>query len=221
MNTRTMIPAELALGAGIILDAAGVALITKSNFGITAISALPYTLSQVFPTLTYGTWYYIFQISLMAILCLITKRFKKDYIIAFIVGFLFSFALDIISFLIEPWPELLLLRGGYFIAGTLLLMVGVGFLINSGLPIMPQDLFTRDLSTFKDIPYKRFKTAFDLSCVIVSLSISLLLTGHIYGIGICTLLSACINGYGISWFQQRQKRVWDFPIRWKAVFCTK
>ena len=214
MKEKKIILSEAALAAGILLDAAGVALITKSNFGITAVSALPYTLSQTFPVLTYGTWYYIFQISLMLLLILLTRKFKKDYIIAFVVGFLFSFALDLATFLFKFWPESLPFQMVYFVSGTLLLMIGVAFLINSRLPIMPQDLFTRDFSSFIGISFKKVKTAFDISCVVISCVIALLAVRHLIGIGVGTLLSACINGYGISFFQDEQKTRWAFETKW-------
>lgn len=214
MKDKRTILSEAALAVGILLDAAGVALITKSDLGITAVSALPYTLSQAFPVFTYGTWYYIFQISLMLLLILRTRKFKKDYIIAFVVGFLFSFALDAATFLFGFWAESLSFKMVYFIAGTLLLMIGVAFLINSGLPIMPQDLFTRDFSSFIGIPFKKVKTTFDISCVVISCIIALLAIRHLIGIGLGTLLSACINGYGISFFRDWQKTRWTFKTKW-------
>lgn len=214
MEEKKIILSESALTAGIVLDAAGVALITKSNFGITAVSALPYTLSQSFPVLTYGTWYYCFQVSLMLLLVLLTRKFKKDYIIAFVVGFLFSFVLDIAAFLFGFWPDTLPFQIIYFVSGTLLLMIGVAFLMNSGLPIMPQDLFTKDFSSFIGIPFKRVKTLFDVSCVAISCLIALLAARHLIGIGAGTLLSACINGYGISFFRDHQKTRWTFEKKW-------
>ena len=62
MKEKRIMLSEFALAIGIVMDAVAVALITKSNLGITAVSALPYTLDQSFPVLSYGTWYYIFQI---------------------------------------------------------------------------------------------------------------------------------------------------------------
>lgn len=213
MEEKKIMLSEIALAIGIVTDAAAVALITKSNLGITAVSALPYTLDQAFPFLSYGTWYYIFQTTLMLILVFLTKKLKKDYFIAFITGFLFSFILDAATYLFHSFPETLPFRILYFIVGTLLLMIGVGFLMNSRLPIMPQDLFTRDFSTFFQIPYKKVKTFFDIGCVVISCVIALLAIGHIVGIGAGTLLSACINGYGISYFQKVQAKRWSFQSR--------
>lgn len=213
MKEKRIMLSEFALAIGIVMDAVAVALITKSNLGITAVSALPYTLDQSFPVLSYGTWYYIFQTTLMLILVFLTRKLKKDYFIAFVTGFLFSFVLDATTYLFRSFPEALPFRILYFITGTLLLMIGVGFLLNSGLPIMPQDLFTRDFSAFFKIPYKKVKTVFDISCVVISCIIAFLAVGRIVGIGAGTLLSACINGYGISYFQKLQAEHRDFKAR--------
>ena len=44
----------LVLIIGIFLDATGVALLARSDFGISAVSSVAYTLSRLFPTLTFG-----------------------------------------------------------------------------------------------------------------------------------------------------------------------
>lgn len=199
-----------ALTIGILLDAAGVALITKSHLGVTSVSALPYILNETIPRLSYGTWYYGFQISLMVLLLLAKRHFKKDYLISFLTGFCFSFALDIMTFLFQSFPLILPCRVLYFAAGSLLLMSGVAFLISSGLPIMPQDLFTKEFSAIARIPYRKFKTGFDIGCVVVAVVFSLFFTGKILGIGIGTLVGACVNGYGIAYFKKQISKRWNF-----------
>lgn len=199
-----------ALTIGILLDAAGVTLITKSHLGVTSVSALPYILNETIPRLSYGTWYYGFQISLMVLLLLATRRFKKDYLISFLTGFCFSLALDVMTFFFQDLPLMLSCRILYFAAGSLLLMSGVAFLISSGLPIMPQDLFTKEFSAFTQIPYRKFKTGFDIGCVVVALIFSILFIGKILGIGIGTLVGACVNGYGIAYFKNQISKRWNF-----------
>lgn len=210
MKRKKSMSGITALAAGIVLDAVGVALITKSALGVTSVSALPYILNQIFPSLSYGTWYYGFQISLMLLLLLTVKKFKRDYLISFFTGFCFSFILDLMTFLFQRLPLILPCRILYFFTGSLLLMCGVAFLLNSGLPIMPQDLFTREFSSFVGIPYRRFKTGFDISCVAATLLFSLFFTGKILGIGAGTLAGACLNGYGIAYFKNLLDRRWEF-----------
>lgn len=53
----------------------------------------------------------------------------------------------------------------------------------SNLPIMPQDLFTREISAHFSLPFKVVKTVFDLSCVSLSLAVAFLALGRIVGVG--------------------------------------
>lgn len=192
-----------ALFIGILLDAAGVALITQSHLGVSAVSVLPYILSIVFPFGSYGTWYYIFQIILMLLLLLSTRVFKKEYVLSFITGFCFSFVLDIATACFQPLPSAIFFRIIYFMTGSLLLMIGVAFLLSSHLPIMPQDLFTKEFSSFLKIPYQKCKTSFDIICVTAAVLISLLFHGTVLGVGIGTIIGAGVNGIGIAYFSQK------------------
>ena len=52
---------ELALAIAVIINTLGVVLMLKSGAGISAISSVPYAFNVVFPSLSLGTWTYIFQ----------------------------------------------------------------------------------------------------------------------------------------------------------------
>ena len=45
---KIRIPGELALFTAVIINSLGIALMTKSNFGISSISSVPYVFSQAF-----------------------------------------------------------------------------------------------------------------------------------------------------------------------------
>ena len=51
--------------AGIYCISLGVALLTKSNLGTSAISVIPYTLSIPLAQLSYGTWVALFNAALV------------------------------------------------------------------------------------------------------------------------------------------------------------
>lgn len=188
----------LCLIFGVFLDAFAVALVTKSDFGISAVSSVAYTLSKVFPVFTFGVWSYLFQFVLFIIMCILVKKCSIPYLCSFFVGVISGYTLDFCRFLIRPLPDGLGIRIVYFIFGTLILIVGVALLMISRLPIMPQDLFTREIAEYFEIPYKKVKTTFDVSCVALSAVIAVTMTGGVIGIGVGTVINALIIGKGVD-----------------------
>lgn len=183
---------------GIGLDAMGVAIITKSDLGISAVSSVAYALSNVLPVFTFGIWSYLYQFALFVIMCVLVKKCDWEYLSSFLIGIVFGYALDLCRFLIHPLPETLLLRIIYFVGGTGLLILGVAFLIISELPIMPQDLFPRELAKYFNIPYRYVKTTFDVVSVIVSFALGIIVKHQIIGLGIGTVISALIVGKSVD-----------------------
>ena len=148
---------------GVVIDAMAVALLTKSDLGISAVSSTAYTLSCVFPLFTFGVWSYLFQFGLFVLMCFLVKKCTLGYLCSFLVGVVFGYTLDFCRFCIHPLPDTLFPRLVYFVLGTALLILGVSLLMISRMPIMPQDLFTRELSEHFAIPFRKVKTVFDIS----------------------------------------------------------
>ncbi|MBS6956159.1 MAG: hypothetical protein KH230_23355 [Enterocloster asparagiformis] len=193
----------LALSLGIFFDALGVALVTKSDFGISAVSSVAYVLSRVFPAMTFGMWSYTYQFFLFVLMCGLVRRCSAGYAISFLVGIVFGYTLDFCRFFVNCLPLGALLRILYFVLGTAVLIAGVAFLMISNMPIMPQDLFTRELSAHFSLPFKRVKTMFDLFCVAFSLAVSVCALGRAAGLGAGTLVSALITGRCVDWIKER------------------
>ncbi|MFV0363325.1 MAG: DUF6198 family protein [Suipraeoptans sp.] len=217
MNDKKYFPSELSLFVGVVLGGTGVALITLGQFGTTAVAAIPHTLYSIFPNVSFGTWYYGFQVFLMMLLTIIVKGFKKDFILSFATGILFSFVVDFVELATKNFPESFGYKVLYFTVGSLILMVGVAFATNSKLPTTAQDLFTREISDHFKWNYRNVKTIFDIVCVIVSIALALLVAGRLTSVGVGTIINAVINGIGINIFRQILWKKWNFnPIVFKS-----
>ena len=70
------------------------------------------------------------------------------------------------------------------------------------LPIIPTDIFPRDLSGIVKKNYKVIKTAFDLSCLTTTVILSLAILHGFYGIGIGTVFCAFLTGKTVSVIQK-------------------
>lgn len=93
--------------------------------GISAISSVPYTFSEVFPKLTLGTWIYIFQGLLVITLMVLKKRFVPSYLFSFVAGFMFGKLMDVNELWITKLPMSIPLRIVYFVVSYIILCFGI------------------------------------------------------------------------------------------------
>ena len=166
----------------------------QSGSGISAISSVPYAFSLVLPKLSLGTWTYIFQGLLVVSLMILQKRFVPQYLFSFVVGFAFSEMLDVHKLWISGLPMGLGWQLLYFVVSYLLLCFGIALANRCQLPIIPTDLFPRDLSNIIGAKYSRVKISFDVICLAVTGLMTGLFLGHLDGLGIGTVLAAFTMG---------------------------
>ena len=169
-----------------------------SGAGISAISSVPYAFSEVLPKLSLGTWTYIFQGILVLTLMIMRKRFVPEYLFSFVVGFVFSELLDFYEMWIKILPYTLIMRVIYFIISYIVICIGIALSNRCGLPIIPTDLYPRELLDITNVKYSRIKIGFDLACLAVTGGLTFLCLGHIKGLGIGTILAAFTMGKGIA-----------------------
>lgn len=194
-----VIRGELALLVVILINSLGVVLMLHSGSGISAISSVPYAFTDVFPKFSLGTWTYIFQGLLVLSLMLMRKKFVPPYLFSFVVGFAFSEMLDIHKGWVDALPTSMTERVLYFVISYLLLCIGIALSNRCGLPIIPTDLFPRELSEITSIKYSRIKVSFDVICLTVTALMTGLILGHLDGLGIGTILAAFTMGKVIGW----------------------
>lgn len=190
----TFIPGELALIVAVAINSFGVVLMIYSGSGISAISSVPYAFSEVLPFFTLGTWTYLFQAALVFSLMVMRRRFVLSYLFSFVVGFVFSELLDVHELWINLLPYTLGWRVVYFVVSYLLISLGIALSNRCGLPIVPTDLFPRELSQITGIGYPKIKISFDAICLIITAVMTFFCLGYVLGLGIGTVLAALTMG---------------------------
>jgi len=197
-NKRIVLRGEAALLAAIIINSIGVLLMLQSGSGISAISSVPYAFSEVFPNLSLGTWTYIFQGLLVITLMVLKKRFVPSYLFSFVAGFLFGEMMDINELWITKLPLSIPLRIFYFVLSYVIICFGIALSNRCKLPIIPTDLFPRDLAEIIGKPYSRVKITFDVTCLVVTACLTYFALGKILGLGIGTVVAAFTMGKGVA-----------------------
>ncbi len=196
----TVIPGEAALGIALVINTMGVMLMLYSGSGISAISSVPYAFSVVFPVFTLGTWTYLFQGVLVLSLMVMRRSFVPSYMFSFVTGFIFGKLLDLHSLWIYTLPDSLPWRISYFVISYILICIGIALCNRCGLPIIPTDLFPRELTDITSLDYSKIKIGFDVTCIAVTAAMTQIALGHISGLGIGTVLAAFTMGKVIGIF---------------------
>ena len=206
-----VIRGELALLVVIMINSLGVVLMLHSGSGISAISSVPYAFTDVFPEISLGTWTYIFQGLLVLSLMIMRKRFVPPYLFSFVVGFAFSEMLDVHKVWIDALPTTMAERIMYFVVSYILLCIGIALSNRCGLPIIPTDLFPRELSDITSVRYSKIKVSFDVICLSVTALMTGIILGYIDGLGVGTILAAFTMGKVIGligeWMDQHVRFV--------------
>ena len=198
-ENKTQVRGELTLIPLIFVNSFAVVLMLYSGSGISAISSVPYGFNQVIPMVSLGTWTYIFQGLLVALLFMLKKRIYFPYLLSFVVGFFFGIAVDLHQAWIEILPQGLAWRILYFCLSYLLICLGIALANRCKMPIVPTDLFPREFAQITGMPYSRVKIIFDVSCLAVTVFMTSTFLGHIKGLGIGTVLAAFTMGKVIGW----------------------
>ncbi len=198
VDGRIVFPCELSLLAGIVLVAFAVCLFVRSGYGVTVLASIPLMLSYTFPVMDFGTWNIIYQFVLVCMAVAITRRPNMGYAISMVEAVLFGFFLNAMKALLADIPISFELSLVYLFVAHVMLFFGVAFFMRSYIPLLPCDVFIRDVVITYRIKYRMFKTLFDVTCMLTSVAIGLLVFGRVVDIGIGTVISACITGYFVA-----------------------
>lgn len=199
------IPATLFL-------ALGAALMSKANFGLSAVIAPAYILSQIFHV-SFGTAEYCLQGVLVLAVCLLVRRFRWTYLLSFVSAFLYGLVLDGFIWLLSLTGEWgVVLRLCMMVLGLFLSSFGVSLFFKTYLAPGAYELFVKEVSRHYRLNMSRFKVIYDLvSCAVaVVLSLAVFHSLFEHGIGLGTVLVALINGIVIGLFSKLLDRCFNF-----------
>ena len=203
------IPAELLYILSILLLALSVAMITCTDFGISMIVAPAYILSQKIGV-TFGQSEYIVQGVLFVVFCIAMRRVKLVYFSSFLTGLFYGAVLDLWRVLIPHFNPAVTVSGAlplplkivYFVCGMTLTSLSIAMIFRVYLYPQVYDFFVKGLSERYHLNRTRFKQGFDVSCLLVSCVMTLLLFRKFIGVGFGTLIMTACNGFLIGFFDK-------------------
>ena len=192
--TKKQLPGELLLALAMLLNSLAVTLMIKADFGISAISSVPYVFSHAFPVFSWGTWNAVVQCAWLLVTMMAVGKFKPGYLFSFVLAFVFGYLLDMWAGVLGHLSLGFAWRLVYFTAGLLIMSFGASCFFLCGTPALPFDTVPRAFVIEKGLSVRKARTGFDLINLALSLAVSLVFVGRIIGIGIGTFVSALLMG---------------------------
>lgn len=190
--------------AGVLLNAFGVALITKAALGTSPISSLPYVLSLRFPV-TLGQFTFLMNmLFILAQVLLLRKDFRPVQLLQVAVNVVFSLFIDVSMGLLS-WMEvgvlpmrLLALAVGYAVLGF-----GISVEVAPRVLMVPGEGIVQAIAVVTGRQFGNVKTAFDATLVSTALLLSLLFFHQLQGLEIGTIFSALAVGRFVNLYNRR------------------
>ena len=205
---------ELMLFLAVVVNSMGVVFILHSGSGISPISSVPYSLNLIIPDISLGTRTYIFHLLLMIVLAICRRKFKLNYLLSFLVGFIYGICMDIHTLWVYNLPLNFILRILYFIIGYIVFSFGIATSNRCQMPIIPTDLFPKELTEITKCSYSKIKISFDVFCLFFTVFLTLLFTGKVQGIGLGTIFTAFTTGIAV----EKVGSLIDKRLRFVSIF---
>jgi uncharacterized membrane protein YczE len=215
---------ELMYVFGIIGIALGTVFMEQANFGMSMVVAPAYIfylkLSEVWEFFTFGMAEYLLQAMLIIIMCLVLRRFKLCYLMAFVTAVLYGIVLDAFMTAAAQLGELgLPMRMVFYVLGLVTCALGVACMFKTYLMPEAYELLVKELAEKTGKDAGLVKTVYDCtSCAVaVALSFAFFGFGTFKGVHVGTIVCALINGRIISaisaWMDRRFEFVDSLPLR--------
>ena len=202
MKKKITFFSEFAYVFAILILSFSVAMVSAADLGMSMIVAPAYILSQKVNFLTFGQSEYVIQALLFIIFCILMKKVKLIYFTSFLNCIIYGAVLDMWRVIIPMFnPEIttpgsmsMPIRIAFFVVGALITAFSIALFFRVYLYPQVYDFFVKGITEHFKINQTKFKTAFDLSCLAVSVIMTLVFFKAFVGIGIGTIILAVVNG---------------------------
>lgn len=166
-----------------------------AGWGTPLGTSLFYVLNQWIPALSIGQWNWVMQAIWLVLLVAIVWQMHLRYLVSLVSGIVYGLALDVMRLVFSPIVlHTLTERIIYFSVGFLLLGVGLQIILRCGIPTVVYDLIVKEVYETRHIKIGVVKTVLDVSTLVLTGGIGLLIFGRLVGLGIGTVIIAFFTG---------------------------
>ena len=182
---------------GLFIASMGVALSAKAGLGTSPVASVPYSVSLVNHTLTFGWWLNMWSVLQIAVqIALLRKKCKPVEIIiqtvlAFVYGYLTDFSCKLISGL---QANSYIMQFALMILSCFVLGFGIWIQFKGGVAMLPGEAMNRAISEVTGKKYENIKIFFDVLYIIVAAAICFIFIGKLEGVREGSIIAAVLIG---------------------------
>lgn len=184
---------------GMAILGLGLSLSTKFDLGTSAITALPFSISEIY-NISFGNItliYYLLYIIAQVVIHIVTKKYKMIFIdiIQVIVSIIFTRYLDIVKNIIPSFADLnIFVRIIIYLVPVVLVGIGALLTIKTNYPQNPPDGFIKTMAEVTKKDAGLIKNIVDIAVVIITCIFSYIVCHKIIGVGIGTVIAMLLVG---------------------------
>ena len=209
----------LLLIAGVFFVGLGVAIARRSNLGISPVSSVANVLSLKFDVFSMGTWLMLWNcLIILAEMAILRRNFKPIQLLQFPISLLLGVFTDVGVWMVSVIPaDGYILRLLLVLISVPVLALGITLMLISNTVMNVGEAFVDVVSKALHKNFGNIKVVFDISCVTLSVLLSLLLFDlTVVGTREGTFIAAFGTGFVVKWMTKRLKA----PIEsWIANDC--
>ena len=182
---------------GLFIASMGVALSAKAGLGTSPVASVPYSVSLVNHTLTFGWWLNMWSVWQIAVqIALLRKKCKPVEIIiqtvlAFVYGYLTDFSCKLISGL---QANTYIMQFALMLLSCFVLGFGIWIQFKGGVAMLPGEAMNRAISEVTGKKYENIKIFFDMLYIVVAAVICFIFIGKLKGVREGSIIAAVLIG---------------------------
>lgn len=181
---------------GLFIMTIGITVSVKSNLGVSPVSSIPYTMTCVWgiemgkATILYHTVLVLIQIIILR------KNFNPSSLLQIAVGIIFGYFTTFCNYWVSylPTPHNLAIRIIMMLISTVLIAFGIFLYLPANLIPLAGEGAMKAVSDITHIEFSKIKITFDVSMVIISTIVCLIMIHGFGSVGIGTITAALLVG---------------------------
>lgn len=192
----------------LFFSALGVAFTKHGELGVSPISSVANVLSYKFTAVSMGNWLIIWNcVLILGQIIILRRKFQPIQLLQVPLSFLFGWFTDFGLWLVSFIPaEIYAVRLLMVVIGVVVLGFGISLAVIANVVMNAGEAFVKAVADTARKSFGNTKIAFDVSCVTLSIIMSLIFFNFkIIGTREGTVIAAFGTGLVVKWFTKRLK----------------
>ncbi len=192
----------------LFFSALGVAFTKHGELGVSPISSVANVMSYKFTAVSIGNWLIIWNcVLILGQIIILRRKFQPIQLLQVPLSFLFGWFTDFGLWLVSFIPaEIYAVRLLMVVIGVVVLGFGISLAVVANVVMNAGEAFVKAVADTAHKSFGNTKIAFDVSCVTLSIIMSLIFFNFkIVGTREGTIIAAFGTGLVVKWFTKRLK----------------